>query len=460
MMNRIYTMLLIVPLLVSCTRAGSGRSMSTSKASMPEKSMAEVINVTVPQEKKNVKQTVHVFIENSGSMNGYINEASDFQMAIGRAIVLMDTKGEYFSDIKVYYVNSAIKERVCGEDNDLYNFVQKMLERNEFTTSGTGKADPGTQATDLNEIVKLILDYVDEENTAILISDCIYSLNSNKGVTTSLLFDCQNLTMKAFLNKVKPFPKNVSLATNFIQFESNFRGKYWTWKEPTGDKFKSLKCPRPYYMCVIGTDENVQIFNQRVRTEELVGYKNQYTISNKDVSNSNYTVLDAKYRIGQFRHNKDNAIHELKRVTKTSVGRFGFAIAIDLSQFTMSESDKCDKNNYVIESENYKIETIEAIDTTSLSPLDRKLVRENHCTHLIALNCEGFPTDLRMSVKRSVPRWIKESSSTDDTSIDSCEDEQKKTFGIEYFVNGIFDAYMDIAKDKENFMTIFVKILN
>ena len=46
-------------------------------------------------------QKIHIFIENSGSMNGYINSASDFQMAIGRAIQLM--KYQYGDDnIKTY----------------------------------------------------------------------------------------------------------------------------------------------------------------------------------------------------------------------------------------------------------------------------------------------------------------------------------------------------------------------
>ena len=42
------------------------------------------------------------------------------------------------------------------------------------------------------------LDSVDENNTAILISDFIYSLPSTDGVTTALLYGCQNLTMSAF----------------------------------------------------------------------------------------------------------------------------------------------------------------------------------------------------------------------------------------------------------------------
>ena len=49
-------------------------------------------------------------------------------------------------------------------------------------------------------------------------------------------------------------------------------------------------------MCVLGTDDNVKEFNCDITIDELRGYKNQFTISNKDVSKANYTVFDTKYK--------------------------------------------------------------------------------------------------------------------------------------------------------------------
>lgn len=404
-------------------------------------------------------QTLHVFIENSGSMNGYINKASDFQMAIGRAIQLMRFKyGE--ANIKTYYINQNVRECARPEGTDIFNFVKKMLEKKDFTTSGTGKADRGTTSTDLNEIVKRVLGYVDENNTAVLISDFIYSLSSTNGVTTALLYDCQNLTMSAFLQKTTALPQNVSLATNLIQLYSNFEGKYWTWAQPTGTGYVSLNCARPYFMCVLGTDENVKEFNHDITIDELRGYKNQFTISNKDVSKANYTVLDTKYRIGSFKHsNKENSVHALTKAKKNNVNAFEFGIGIDLSDFSMSESDKLDPANYKIEQGDYQIAKIELIDTTKLvSPKDKMLIRNNHCTHAIVVSCTGFPNNLSISIKRDLPLWVRQSSSVDDRNIRSDQQEQLKTFGLAYFVEGISDAYKYLAKDKSNFMTINVSV--
>lgn len=465
-MNKVFKLSMLISILflgVACTRVergGNEKGTSEAKASVNETETIDVASTGGNNEPKVVKptQTLHVFIENSGSMNGYINNASDFQMAIGRAIQLMKFKyGE--DNIKTYYINQNVRECQRPSGTDVYNFVKKMLQRNDFTTSGTGKADKGTTATDLNEIVKQVLGYVDENNTAILISDFIYSLSSNSGITTSLLYDCQNLTMSAFLQATKKLNQNTSLATNLIQLYSTFDGKYWTWENPTGNRYVTLNSPRPYYLCVLGTDDNVKDFNKDINIEELKGYNNQFTISNKDVSNANYTVFDTKYKKGVYKHGKETSIHTLTNTRKNNRNEFELGIGIDLSDFSMSESDKLDKANYKIEAGHYEIVSIELIDTTKLpTPADKILVRNNHCTHAIILSSTGYPDDISISIKRELPLWVRQTSSTDDRSIRDDTNEQKKTFGIEYFVEGISDAYKYLAADKNNFMTINVKI--
>ncbi|MCM1034879.1 MAG: hypothetical protein NC038_00010 [Paludibacter sp.] len=424
------------------------------KISAEDIKVITIVSDKVPKQ----TQTLHVFIENSGSMNGYINSASDFQMSIGKAIQLMKYKyGE--ENIKTYYINQSVHETQRPEGTDVYSFVQKMLTRKDFTTSGTGKVDKGTASTDLNDIITMVLGYVDENNTAVLISDFIYSLSSTTGVTTSLLYGCQNLTMSAFLQKTKTLPQNTSLATNLIQLYSNFSGKYWHWEKPTGNGYVTLNCSRPYYMCVLGTDDNVRDFNKDVNITELKGYKNQFTISNKDVSKTKYTVFDTKYKRGVYRHGKENAIHSIDKARKNNIGEFAFGIGIDLSDFSMSETDKTDVANYIVKRGNYEIDHIEIIDTLKLpTPIDKKLVRENHCTHAIIVKATGFPNDLSICIRRELPNWIRRTSSIDDRIIVNDTEEQLKTFGIAYFVEGISDAYKYLATDKNNFMTIEVTV--
>lgn len=482
-MKKIFNLIVVVSLLVvaiSCKRivrddgtnqttpkeTGAAVSRPTDKDGMVTVETGnDVVAQTTsnPQEPKPT-QTLHVFIENSGSMNGYINTASDFQSAIGKAIQFM--KYQYNSDkINVYYINQRVYNKALPEDisiNEIYSFIQKMLQRDEFTTSGTHQTGSGTASTDLNDIIKQVLRYVDENNTAIFISDCIYSLKSTNGVTTKLLNDCKTLTLGAFLDKTKTLPSGVTLATNFIQLNSNFKGNYWNWEHPTGNKYVTLNCKRPYYICVVGTDENVKNFNSKINIPQLDGFQNQFTISNKDVSDAKYSVMyGGQYKLGSYRVQPETngLIHTISRVKPNSVKQFVLGVAIDLDDFAMSETDKEDLNNYSVDYGNYSIVKIEKIDSTKLTTAnDKQLFRNHKFTHTIVLSCTGFPNDFAINIKWKIPEWVKSSSSIDDRNIGSDIEEQGKTFGLSYFVEGIADAYNYIATDKKNFMTIKVKV--
>lgn len=454
-LSHLLLLIIIACVFGACTRVGESRQTDDSDTTIVVSTQqSETKQTTQSQSRVSITQTLHVFIENSGSMNGYINSASDFQMAIGRAIQLMKFKyGE--DNIKTYYINTKVSERERPQGTDIYTFVQQMLEKRQFTSAGS------TASTDLNDIIKKVLNYVDEDNTAVLISDFIYSLPSTSGVTPSSLYTCQNLTMSAFLEKTKDLPQGVSLATNLVQFYSNFNGHYWHWEKPTGNQYVNLNCSRPYYLCVLGTDSNVKEFNKSIDVVSLRGYQNQFTISNKDISNTAYTVFDTKHKIGSYRHGNDQAIHGITNARTNSRGDFELGIGINLSDFSMSESDKLDIANYTINRGNYEIKQIMLIDTTTLpNPTDKILVRNNNSTHAIILKCTGYPNDISISIKRKLPSWVNNASSIDDRCIASDTNEQNKTFGLSYFVAGISDAYNYLANDKQNFMTINIQVTN
>ncbi len=428
--------------LIACNRVGESGSVHIDGGND---------TVVTPPCKPN--QKIHIFIENSGSMNGYINSASDFEMAICHAIQLMECL--YEDNIKTYYINTEISQTMCPKGTDIYLFVQQMLKKTQFTKSGN------TSSTDLNKVVKNVLDSVDSNNTAILISDLIYSLPSTSGVTENLLYGCRDRTMSAFRKKTKVLPNGVSLATSLVQLYSKFNGHYWHWEKPTGKQYVNLDCSRPYYMCIIGTDDNVKCINNIIKPTLLKGYKNQFTISNKDVSKAAYTVFDTKYKKGSYRHKESNSIHAISDIKKNSKGEFELGIGINLSDFTMSESDKLDLSNYQVVRGNYKIVRVEKIDTKNITnPTDKRLVEINKITHAIILKCIGFPNDISISIKRKLPIWINETSSIDDRNIASDAQEQSKTFGLAYFVEGISDAYNHLAQNEQNYMTINIKVTN
>ncbi|PTS98621.1 hypothetical protein DBR11_14345, partial [Pedobacter sp. HMWF019] len=63
-------------------------------------------------------------------------------------------------------------------------------------------------------------------------------------------------------------------------------------------------------------------------------------------------------------------------------------------------------------------------------------------THVLSISTKKLKaTELNIKVLDQLPDWISASSSVNDEDIKSNSDEQKKTFGLSYLVNGAFNAF-------------------
>ena len=96
-MKKAFSIIIVVSMLflgISCGKNGNQRSGGIKSGGIQNEAIVEQEkdSVVIPISNSNVSrrtQTLHVFIENSGSMNGYINTVSDFQVAIGDALQYM-----------------------------------------------------------------------------------------------------------------------------------------------------------------------------------------------------------------------------------------------------------------------------------------------------------------------------------------------------------------------------------
>lgn len=445
-MRKYLFFLFVVFMMYSCQRQGKTDSIDLSD------SINE--NITSQLGKSNPKCTkVHIFFENSGSMNGFINATSEYQAALSDQIASLLYCYE-IDNIKLYYINQGVypQQYTSKKSNDDFiDFTVGMLKPSSF--KGTGNVG----STKLNEILKMAMDSVDSNSISIIVSDCIYSV-SGEGTSMSLLSIAESKTKSIFLEKSKDIE---SLSTSLIQLYSNFKGNYWDFKHPSGKPSAKLSCKRPYYLCVIGTHENILEYNKNIDVKSMDGFSNQYTISNKDVSEIASSILNREGKIGSFRSNiVEYKIKSISDVHTRNNGIFGLAVAINLSSYTMSDEDKCDTANYSI-CGNYRITHIDQIQENKIKdPHDCDIVKKNKMTHIIYLEATGFPNDFSISIKRNTPSWVSELSSNDDSMIGSDIEEQRKTFGLQYFVDGITKAYLYMANDRENYTKLNFKVSN
>lgn len=381
------------------------------------------------------KPKINIFIENSASMNGFINDASEFQDAITK--LTSKLKNAYQKDnIHLGFINASI---VTQKGEDPYDVMESMLVNKQFKTAGN------TSSTDLNKLIELVLSNTNENTLTFFISDCIYSIK-DKGTTQALLAKCQNGTMDKFQEKLKEFD---DLSILFIRMVSNFNGGYWDYLHPSGKASQQLMdCNRPYFICVVGSDSNIKELNSKIRMEDLKGYGQQYYLSGKDYSNTFYMVVSKPYNSGAF------SIENNFTIKQRRSSDIQFAIAINLDGFPMTEEEKSNMDNYVVEGD-FNLVKIEPIGNKTLfSPNEKNNVVTNGCTHLLVVSSNGYPSDFSIKIKPTIAEWVNQFTSTNDTEISKDnEEELSKTFGISYFINGAAAAY-----ERDSYFTMNIKI--
>ena len=178
-------MLVLMVFLTSCSRRSrvdnSVREPSELQSDIQSIDQRPALPIGLPAAPVSKPSTIKIFIENSGSMNGYINDDSEFQTAIKKMVVLLK---HYYGDnsLQLYYVNKNTYKQAIPAGVSPEDFVDKMLDKSSFTGANSGEHGN----TNLNDIIGLVLDETDDDCVSILISDYIYSVGNTKVASVAL----------------------------------------------------------------------------------------------------------------------------------------------------------------------------------------------------------------------------------------------------------------------------------
>lgn len=445
MKNKFLIIISLIMLFTGCSRnpsrqsrdRGNRETKETTEVIATEETSNDVHDVPIIPTTTKSKPTVNIYIENSGSMNGFINKTSEYQDAIQNMVVWL---GNHYDNenIKLHYINERIILKQKPKNISMTDFIEELLSPDNFKSNGNGAS------TKLNSIISMILNCTNENNISILLSDNIFSISGSQPAHV-LLAKCKIKMTEVFLEKMKELESNnqPSLSTTIIQLHSQFNGNYWDYKHPTGRASQQLNCKRPYYMCIIGVNDLVSDFNNKFDVNEMNGYKNKYTLTEINALNPKCSVLANTYKTGRFRKVNDTTIRDASNDKHKD--KFALALAVDLKDIPLSDDEKCDVDLFEV-TEGYVIDEIIKIDEATIAPIDMQA--SQNCTHIVKLSTSNYNiSSFKLTMKRMIPEWIAMSSSIDDTQIGVDADEQNKTFGLSYFVNGIKEAYDKGADD-------------
>lgn len=407
-----------------------------------EKVQSEIVPATI---KKVKAQTINVYIENSGSMDGYVNGNSEFKGAIRDLLVML----KYHYDEKntnIYFINSDV--HATATSADLATFAQNI---NTLWYVGDRKHSK------LNCIFKQVLERTNNQSISILFSDYIYSVDGRN--TVGLLNDEKSLTKDAFLSKWKN--GKVKLATTIVKMKSKFNGMYFPY---TGGKFH-IEMERPYYICVIGNQEILNDFNRKIELKagKIEGFENKYVLSSEDPKELYFSVLNSSFNKGRFKIDRDNSardyIHGIKDAQPIRGSDYlTFAIAVDFSKVQAENDYICNPTNYEVTTDNFNVLKVFNLNERDINKSDWNTIKDHKPTHIILVQSTErklHDSEVHFVLKKQMPQWVNNSNTEEDINKDKLAG---KTFGLKYWVEGITEAYETIYPNNKNYFECLISI--
>lgn len=386
---------------------------------------------------KTVKIKTNVYIENSGSMDGYVNGNTEFKDALDHILVMLNNS---YGTPSISFINDSICS--TGLSSDISVFSGQLTPNAMHVGS--------TQSSNINKIFKLLLDRTDSNNVSVLISDCVYSIKGDS--TQGLLARAKYLTQNAFMNAIN---KNKGdLSTIVLQCTSDFKGYYYD----MSDKPLFYDGKRPYYIIFVGSIKNIADLYKKIELDKgnIDGLLNTYLVSTDNfLSNENNTsIITDEY-------DSDN----VKRIKPKKKGlgieslaldddhRFSFGIGFDASKVFVDQLYLTDVKNYSVEPKGVRIKSIGKVDKQSSAYGD---CSDFAMPYYILLESTGHPSEISISLNYTIPKWVYGSSTENDLGI---VPDGNVTFGISYMIEGISEAYR-IKSGSQSILSIKFNIDN
>lgn len=166
----------LIPFLFCLTACISGGQRPSTTSVVPATSTGtsatetETASTTNQQEQLAYAKNpaVNVYLETSGSMNGYVdNGKTQFQQVVFDFLSNIKNSG-LPSEMNLNYIT----DRITPKGNDVNQFI------NSLTSRGILQAVGNKATTDIAALVTDILKKTDGSNLSIFISDCIFSPGS------------------------------------------------------------------------------------------------------------------------------------------------------------------------------------------------------------------------------------------------------------------------------------------
>jgi hypothetical protein len=316
------------------------------------------------------------FIENSGSMMGYVTGSTN-------------------------YVN------ILTDIANHPEFIKEGIERLFYCGSGTSETQKiadlsinlvparfNQRKSNLNNMFKAALDSTEKNNISILISDGIYDMCPNPEPLNELERLGHELR-SIFIKRLS----NSDFQTIVVKLNSNFNGMYFSGNCCGSHRINQS---RPFYLWIMGGSESLKEYFPDEYLKNLRGYNNSARFFKYNIDKDVYMPISHK-RIGTYYpSNRDK--FSIEKV-KSNAGIFQFSIAVDYSLLPLNDKYLEDTTNYNC-TNGFSVVSVDQPNAVT------KLGFPNQ-THLIVVKKTGNPIgELTVSLLNKGYEWISSTSTT------------------------------------------------
>lgn len=372
-------LLLLINCFSSCFSGGDG------KVTLDWKGVKETSDLPI---------TVNFYVENTGSMNGYMCAGSEFK----------DNVHDFASKLNLnvqkenlFFINSQIIP-FKGTTND-YTLNMTPTTFNKFGGNGS--------SSDLDKMFSLILQQAGPNTVSVFVSDCI--LGVPYGQTKDYLSIARTNMEAVFSAYLK---RHSDLGVEIFCMESIFAGTYYQY----GKSPRKISQKRPYYMWVVGPQKAIGMLNKKIRPSDFP-HPYKYMVSYSSCESIPFTILN-----GNDLPSSGNTIMQHCNGSKAH-----FKIRADLSSTLKDDNFLLNITHYIKKSPLVLIDSVKAI-------------QDYRYTHEISLsifdNAHGVENIIVDT--QNTPSWVNAMS-------DKTGDDLNKTQGISYIIEGVADAYKNIT---------------
>lgn len=362
-------------MFVSCGNGGDGK-VKLSWQDVPIKKQNHIV--------------VNFYVENSGSMNGYMCDGSEFKNVIHYYANELE---DIADTTKLFFINSVVIP--FHNDIDSYTLGMTPLTFNKY--GGV------TSSSSLDKMLGQVLNKTDQNTLSIFVSDCILAVPY--GQAEKYFSIAKDNVKQVFRKAIK---KHKDLGVEILCLNSRFKGKYYQY----GEAPREINCQRPYYVWLIGSQKLIGEVRRKINESELDGLKN--TVGFSSCANIPFTIV-----------NEHGVAESQPSITSRVKGKKAqFIIRADLSSCLQNDAFLLDKNNYEKKSPLVSIDEVHSIDNPDY-------------THEIMVSIfDNAKLDECIKIKTmNTPRWVEDKNDMTGKNLN-------KTAGIKYIIGGVTAAFL------------------